>query len=103
MKIYGCVMMKKKEALIRVLSAILFAVISFTNFLDGYLARKHNLITDFGKLMDPLADKFMVIGAMFVIIYRSLNAETPDKLFCNIFFWSFMPMIQVDRPSEKAS
>ncbi len=41
-----------------------FLVASFTDFLDGYLARKNNQITAFGKLMDPLADKVMVCTAM---------------------------------------
>ena len=71
----------------------LFIIASLTDMLDGKIARKHNLVTDFGKFLDPLADKFMVIGAMFVILYRSLNSETPDKLFCNVFFWSFMILI----------
>jgi CDP-diacylglycerol--glycerol-3-phosphate 3-phosphatidyltransferase len=39
--------------------------------LDGKIARKYGLVTDFGKLMDPLADKFMVIGAMTAIVYRT--------------------------------
>ena len=75
------------------LAALIFGVASFTDMLDGKIARKYGLVTDFGTFLDPLADKFMVIGAMFVILYRSLNAETPDKLFCNIFFWSFMVLI----------
>ena len=43
---------------------VTFLVASFTDFLDGYLARKYHQITAFGKLMDPLADKVMVVTAM---------------------------------------
>ncbi len=50
--------------------AVLFIGTAVTDMLDGKIARKRNLITDFGKFMDPIADKFMVIGALFVILYK---------------------------------
>ncbi|MDA7922565.1 CDP-diacylglycerol--glycerol-3-phosphate 3-phosphatidyltransferase [Verrucomicrobiales bacterium] len=48
---------------------IAFCIAAFTDFLDGYLARKHNLVTNFGKLMDPLADKILMCAG-FVLLTR---------------------------------
>lgn len=53
--------------------AVLFIGTAVTDMLDGKIARSRNLITDFGKFMDPIADKFMVIGALFVILYKFDN------------------------------
>ena len=60
--------------------AALFIGASVTDMLDGKIARKNNLVTDFGKFMDPVADKFMVIGAMFVLLYRFNNLTLPLML-----------------------
>jgi CDP-diacylglycerol--glycerol-3-phosphate 3-phosphatidyltransferase len=70
-----------------ILAALIFGVASFTDMLDGKIARKHGLVTDFGKFLDPLADKFMVIAAIFGIVCRYRTG--------NIMFWLFMAMLMI--------
>ena len=53
-----------------IIALVIFAAASITDAIDGKLARKYNLITDFGKFMDPLADKFLVLGSLLAILYR---------------------------------
>ena len=54
------------------ISGIIFCVASFTDFLDGYLARKYNIVSDFGKLFDPIADKILVNGVLIVFAVLSV-------------------------------
>ena len=73
--VFIAVMMIPVEVLDPIVSGLIgvaiFIAASVTDMLDGKIARKYGLVTDFGKLMDPLADKFMVIGALTVITYRA--------------------------------
>ena len=73
--VFIVVMMLPASVLDPIISGLIgvaiFIAASVTDMLDGKIARKYGLVTDFGKLMDPLADKFMVIGALAVIVYRS--------------------------------
>ena len=58
------------ETALLITTAAVFAVTSLTDMIDGKIARKYNLITDFGKFMDPLADKFLVMAAMLGILVK---------------------------------
>ena len=90
--IFVIVMMVSNAVWASAVGLVLFIAASLTDMLDGKIARKYNLVTDFGKFMDPLADKFMVIGAMFVILWRAQSAYS-DKLFAQVFFWAFLIVI----------
>ena len=70
-----------------------FLLASATDMLDGFLARRMQCITDFGKLMDPLADKLMVLSVLFTLLIRGiipwepvalLGGTTTSRLFVNV-------------------
>lgn len=91
------VLLFPESMLTNILGAIVFLATALTDMLDGKIARKYGLVTDFGKFLDPLADKFMVLSAMMCIMYRSHS----NALLFNIFMW--LVMITVFRELAVAS
>ena len=71
-----------------ILGALIFLGTALTDMLDGKIARKYNLVTDFGKFMDPLADKFMVIGALLCIFFNS--SMSGNKIMSTVFFFALV-------------
>lgn len=67
----------------RIATAAVFAVTSLTDMVDGKIARKYGLVTDFGKFMDPLADKFLVFSALLGILTNEYFADLR-----RVFVWA---------------
>ena len=68
-----------------VVPAIVYILTALTDMLDGKIARKYNLVTDFGKFIDPLADKFMVLSSMIaILVWLMLLGKTTLAL---VFVW----------------
>ena len=68
-----------------IVPTIVYILTGLTDMLDGKIARKYNLVTDFGKFIDPLADKFMVIGsAIAILVWIMLNGDVTLAL---VFVW----------------
>ena len=58
----------------KILALGIFTLASVTDFFDGYIARKYGLISAFGKIMDPIADKFLMLSAFFIFMQMHLIA-----------------------------
>ena len=72
-----------------IVPAVIYGLTAITDMLDGKIARKYNLVTDFGKFIDPLADKFMVIASAFTILaWMIMRAKTDaDATLALVFIW----------------
>ncbi len=83
---------REGEVWCRIVSAAIFIIASVTDFLDGYLARKNGQVTNFGKFMDPLADKFLIFGAIVAILASDFaisdGSVISGDILHQVFLWS---------------
>lgn len=66
-----------------IVGLVLFSLTSLTDMLDGKIARKYNLVTDFGKFLDPVADKLLIIGSYLALLVK----HSDDKFYVTFMFW----------------
>jgi len=71
-----------------VTAAVLFVAISLTDYYDGKIARKRNIVTNFGKFLDPLADKLLIIGTMLAILYKFKS-----NIIRPYLFWALLAVV----------
>lgn len=76
----------------RIIALVIFSLTSLTDMLDGKIARKYNLITDFGKFLDPVADKLLIIGSYLALLVRYRE----NTVFVHIMFWSLFVIVARD-------
>lgn len=69
-----------------IVAAVIFILTALTDMFDGKIARKYNLITNFGKFLDPLADKCMILGGFIGLL---CVADARNVLYTKILAWSF--------------
>lgn len=87
----------------RIFGALLFVLASITDFFDGYIARKYNLVTSFGKMLDPIADKLLV-GCVIIMLLKKDNIdEIPCLLILSREFLvsglrEFLALVKVSVP-----
>ena len=79
------------------IAAIIFIVASFTDYLDGYIARRDGLVTNFGKFADPLADKMLVAAAMIMLVeIGKAQGWVIDVIFAREFAVTGLRLILVE-------
>ncbi len=72
-----------------IVALLIFIITSLTDMLDGKIARKYNLVTDFGKFLDPVADKLLILGSYMAIMF----AKRGEPVMMNVTFWCLFAIL----------
>ncbi|MDD5697942.1 MAG: CDP-diacylglycerol--glycerol-3-phosphate 3-phosphatidyltransferase [Victivallaceae bacterium] len=100
----GPIKMFNTSHLLRVLAYLVALIAAFTDLADGYLARKWNQVTDFGKLMDPLADKIFVAGIMLILVeYQLLPSWVAVVIISREFLVTGLRMLAIQKKTVIAA
>ena len=82
--------------LVFLIIAVIFVVVCYTDHLDGYLARKHNQITDLGKFLDPVADKLLINSMVIFLIAPQIFAPYAKEQIVNFNMWCAILIVARD-------
>jgi cardiolipin synthase len=90
------------------LGGIIFAVISLTDFFDGYIAKKYNLVSNFGRAFDPIADKVLVACVLLILVQNDKVSALPclviiSREFIVSGFREFLAQVKVSLTVSKIS
>ena len=93
-----CIFLCMEDWAGQLIATLVFIIASLTDLLDGYIARRDHLITDFGKLVDPIADKLLITSAMiFMVAQNRMNAAVVLLFVAREFVVSGFRMLAASR------
>lgn len=83
-----------EDTKLKLYGAILYALAAFSDFLDGWLARKMNLVSSWGRFFDPLADKFLTVGVFIALVFMGIaNCVLVAIIIARDIFTTYMRVI----------